>query len=180
MKEKDNEKRPITLTLPGYLLKQIDTLLAERGYMNRADCIRQVLQFGLAKMLPPYLAAKKVRESISPEERARITAEAHLKAADARAEAKAYHGKAVCDALGGTVDRDERGTPYCTYESYTEVGGGRVDSAVVREALEDLRADAVDYQFRDINGATGPEAKKRIQSLAAKSAIEKLSEPVTS
>jgi len=146
------------------LMKLVD----ERDFFNPSEALRYCIQQTIKREFPGYLESKKGRPTpLTPTEKAReriLTEEEEKEMKSLRAFEKK---SAICEILGGEVI-DINGYPHCKYPQYTEVGGGKVDIGTVTDPFTSLSEQAVEWQFRDIMGATGPAAKEKIEALLAK------------
>ena len=151
--------KKLILNIAEEMEAQIITIQKDHGFFTKAEAARACLNEGIRKLNPAYIQARK--STRSPEERARELEEAK----DARDQMKfdnlINEKQNICDILGGDIENIE-GNPHCRYKIHTEMAGKQVKSIDMLEPLADMNMNAVERQYRDIFGETGPEVKVKL------------------
>lgn len=143
-----------------------DKLLAihnKVGHSNLIATLIECINYKYDKEFD-YVEIARQRMNQSPVDRVANRILAKGKVQNTLEEAKIENGRAVCHALAGT-EIDINGNPHCDYMTYTEVGGKKVKQSSNRDPLDLLTEEAVNLQYRDILGESGPQAKEKLQAL---------------
>lgn len=126
-------------------IKMINDLKKKFGTRTDAQTIRTALVQMHTKAYPDYITVQKDRPSLSPQEKGERSAEQALAKDEAKKQKLIDSGQAVCDQLGGKVDKDGR----CHYHIYTYFGEKRAPTKSPRSNnLPYITSVLLDHQYK--------------------------------
>lgn len=176
--EKPKKYRKIFL-IPQELQDIFSQLKKETLASTDADLFRQAIMFMHDKKHPVYTGlrdAQNKRANRTPEEKAAEDLAISQEKERIKEIQVRQNQLAICLELDGVV-ADQDGDPnpngdYCLFDTYYGKIGNKVLKVDDKMPLENLNRDTVKFQYRTLQGDTGPQAKEAILKLIAEQGDE--------
>lgn len=147
------------------LYEKIVSFKEARDLNTVSEAIRALCSEGIKREFPAYIEIQKQKNLRRPT--AKEKAEDQMAVAEAKSAKKATtlreRGVAVCESLGGTITVPEGSeVEHCRYSMFTEAPGKKLDTVNMLVPLEDMTALALETQYRDMLGNTGPDIREKL------------------
>lgn len=142
-----------TVLLSDRQIQMISELMEEYGYVNISEAVRSAIASHHAKTFGQgYVRVQHKRLSLMDKMDKKTDKEEYKMKKTIREEATKElveaEGKRICEALKGTIQKENNGRYSCTYKTYTKMAGGKMFEGENRVPFEELSEEHVVNQYK--------------------------------